>query len=283
MRALIISSSLLVFVGASVAGHAAPNDAYCKRFASSMSPDTLYIANCTGDASCLQPVQASGQLQSKKPYRFLYSTGATGIKNSMVVVQLKHVGSSPQQKPADVQLARDALNFACVGFRKNVYRQSWPGNVDSEEALPALPYDKYDQYHRRGYTSRSEAQYLHDDFHTNYFDGDACVSTLEPVRRGQFLLFARRDVSDRTSSLINRFGGSVGESVADDTVVKRYERFKIILTNYQKESQASGCFSFSARGDGAELEVSLADLEEKAKYGTIFDRHTLKTWNFQLK
>jgi hypothetical protein len=133
-----------------------------------------------------------------------------------------------------------------------------------------------------GSTSPDAAGFLHDNFHTNYFDGKSCVSTLEPTRRAQFLLFDRRNVPDRTTAFISRLGAAP-EAVHADPIYQKYERFKVLLTNYQKAAQGSGCFSFSARTVSSELEVSLSDLEEKVRYGTIFDLYLLKTWDFELK
>jgi hypothetical protein len=278
---------------------AAPNDAYCSRYIDQMDPRALYVATCLGNPSCLSRIESAGdrafmvargqppvQLQRNRTYRFLYKTPDDEIVNSLVVIQLMQIGSTPRKvdKPVDVQLAREALNFACRAFRQNIYRASWPADVDEDTRLPTVDYDKYDQFHREGYTSLAEAGFMTRDFHTQYFDGDTCVSTLDPPRRSQFLLFARRNVETRVSSFFNRFGAKPDEAIAaPEERPQQYERLKVLLSNYQKQPHKSGCFSFNARGTGSQLQVSFSDLEDKVRHATFWDFDRMATWTFDLR
>jgi hypothetical protein len=288
-------ASLLVYV---VAAEAQP-DPYCQSLAPLMNSKTLYVVTCAHGSGCIQPVVYSGEsafvqgtdgalhrLNPGQSYRFLYKTfeGNTTV-NSLVAIHIKRLDVLPRgvSTPSPVRLRRYALDFACVGFKKNVTLPAWPGEDVQGRNLPSVPYDKYDQFHRFGYTSPDESALLK-QFHVSYYNGQQCVSTTDPVRRAQFLFTDRGSYHGPWVSLATRFGIYTPEANAQDIAsIARYESLKVLVSNYRGSANTSGCFSFTTRAGAArsaKLDVTISDIEQQVR-SAPFD--TSESWSFQLR
>ena len=275
-RTFLLGVTLLAATG--ISGAFAQPDSYCATYEGQMAPDTLYLATaCPGNtnARCLVPVVPSTTIRKAVTYRFLYKTPRTSIQNSLIVIQLKGVAAQAVPAPVSVKLTRQQLSFACHTKSWTYVQGPIPDDVDNVSAAPDVAYDVYDQFHRYGFAPRKELKVLL-KFHTSYFNGSACVSTLEKVRRAQFLFTDRANVADILVSLWTRFGFGTPTAVAAE--INRYDHLQVVLANYKKQPQASGCVSFVAQSNGPSLEINLSDLEEKAQTANNQERFTPKLW-----
>jgi hypothetical protein len=267
-RTILLGGAALILAGISVA--VAQPDNSCTTYNGQMSGSALYVLMACPDnakAQCAAPVNAGTIIQKGVNYRFLYKTRATEIQNSLVVVQLKAMAAQPVPEPVAIKLTRQQLNFAC--YTKDNKQDPIPADADDVTAAPDVGYSIYDRFHRYGYAPRKELRVLL-SFHTSYFNGSACVSTLEKVRRAQFLFADRSNVAGITVGLLTRFGIDTPVAVAAE--INHYDHLQVVLANYKKQPQASGCISFLGRSDGPSLEIDVSDLEEKAHASNDFDR-----------
>jgi hypothetical protein len=259
-------------------GAIAQPDSYCSSYASQMAPDTLYIAKaCPDDAEtrCLVPVPSSGPIQEGILYHFLYMTPRTDIQNSLIVIQVKGIAAQPVPSPASVRLTRHQFSFACRSKANIFPRSSFRDEVNNDPATQNIAYDSYDRFNRYGYAPQP-ARGILVKFHTNYFNGSECVSTLETVRRAQFLFTDRDKVPGLWVALATELHLQAPVAVAED--INRYDHLHVIVTNYKKQPQASGCVSFVARSHGPSLEIDLSDLEEKARELDPIAKFTPRVW-----
>jgi hypothetical protein len=268
-----------LFMAGGISGAIAQADNYCTNYSAQMTPDTLYVEmTCPKEvkaetkAKCLVAVTSTTQIQKAKLYTFLYKTPQSGIQNSLVVIQLKGIASRPVPKPVAVHLTRQQLSFACFSSHGATFpNDAFPGAADRD----AVDYDKYDQFHRYGFAPKEDRK-IFLKFHTNYSNGSECVSTLEAVRRAQFLFADRTNVASLWVALWTQYGLGTPEAVAAD--INQYDDLRVVLANYKKQPQTSGCVSFVGQSDGTALEIALSDLEEKVRTPNLLEKFTPKIW-----
>lgn len=266
------------------AGHtaAAQSDRYCTSLADHLQPNTLYRATCT-DPSCLTPISPTGMIRAQTTARFLYRTAATPIQNSLVVVQLKYVGTTPRGSISGVRLTRHALDFACYRRNKAHVREAIPLDPDDPtRAPPEVPYKNYDDFHRYGFTSSDHHRTL-SNFHTRYFNGEECVTTTDLNRRAQFLFEDRSNVAGVFRSAWRRIGGDdiVTTAVAAPEMLK-YQQLHVVVSNYKKRPGLNGCFSFAVQGLGAAVEIAISDVEENVRSTDVQGRFSQRTWTIDV-
>lgn len=287
--------SVTVLASCVVSATAQPN-AYCRNLAPLMKSNTLYVAYCMRGENCLEPVVNSGgtdlvqgqnglhRLSPGQRYRFLYktSTDSTNV-NSLVAINVKQLDISPRGTPSPVRLRRYPFHFACVGFRNDVSLPGWPGKEVQGRNLPSIPYDKYDQFHRFGFTSPEETALLK-KFHVSYFNGQECVSTTDAIRRAQFLFTDRQDYHGPFVALAFRFGAYTASANAQSLeTIAKYERLKVLVSNYSRPANTAGCFSFTTRAGAAKsikLDVTVSDIEQQVR-SAPFD--SSRSWSFDLQ
>jgi hypothetical protein len=147
----------------------------CTILLSGKSPGELYVAppNCD-TPDCVQQVvlldRNSGTsqlpLSANQTYQFLYKTTDTTVVNSLVAVQIKHLGTdqfiNENKTPVRVILRREGTPFACNG-------KTGPfGSADDITGVESVEYERYDRFHRwRGFYASKDA-YLHEKFHIYY-------------------------------------------------------------------------------------------------------------------
>lgn len=280
-RTALAGTAAIIGIAINFAAAAQPDD-YCTRYESQMAADTLYVVTtCPGKthARCFVPVSSGTTLGRGITYRFLYKTPPSDIQNSLIVIKLKELAAQPLPAPAAVSLVRHQLSFGCYFKYWIVSREAIPSNPEND-AAPTVAYDKYDQFNRYGFAPPPARTVLL-KFHTNYFNGSACVTTRERVRRAQFLFTNQSNVVDFTASLGTRFELSTPPAIAAE--INRYSRLQVVVANYKKRLQTSGCISFAGRGNGQSLEIDLSDLEEKARAQSDLDRFSQKTWAITTK
>ena len=282
---------------------------FCRSFIGEMDTGVLYVAKCLNRASCLEKVVTPGigannvlvtqdnkfeTLEPGNRYNFIFKTAESLPRNSMVVVQTKRLNnpSRVETKPVDVQIRRNALNFSCGPFGTNVYESAWPPDDAKGNQVPSVSFYKYDQFHRYGYTAKEERSRLWSKFHVVYFNGSTCVSTLDAARRSQFLLYDRTNIPSKFVAFLERISvvSPSAAIAAGQNEMAKYEKIKVLLTNYQIVNQDSGrnpvagCFGFSASSGTtktSQLEISVSDLELNAPYWPLLD--LTKTWTFDVK
>ncbi|HWV40408.1 hypothetical protein [Pseudorhodoplanes sp.] len=266
----------------------------CENHSNRMQAGALYALLCNGN--CLARVErvdigkhalrqndALVHLSRGRRYQFLYKPQNPVASNSLVVVQVKRLEtSSGSEKPVPVELRRDAVRFACVGRNRSASVEAWPPEGVSGHAAPKIGYTSYDRFHRYGFTNADDMTLLR-KFHVRYFNGQSCVSTLDPVRRTQFLFHDHMNYPSRPFAFAARLGLYVNEANAQQLdAIKRYERLRVILTNYQQAASSQGCFEFSVRTGPATagIDLGLRDLERASRVPT-FD--TTARWSFDVK
>jgi hypothetical protein len=270
-------------------------NAACEQQSNRMQAGALYVLLCNGN--CLARVErveggkhalrhndALVQLSRGRRYQFLYKPLNPVASNSLVVVQVKRRETqSGSEKPAPVELRKDAIRFACVGRNRSASVEGWPPEGVAGRAAPNIGYASYDRFHRYGFTNADDMTLLR-KFHVRYFNGQTCVSTLDPVRRTQFLFHDHLNYPSRPLAFVARLGFYVSEANAQELdAIKRYERLRVILTNYQRAASAQGCFEFSVRTGPATagIDLVLRDLESQASRLPTFD--TTARWSFDVK
>jgi hypothetical protein len=261
-----------------IAPAAAQSDAYCAGLQELMQPNQLYLATCSSGPNCLTPVTQDTALKDKAMHRFAYRTGATGVRNSLVVVQLKYAGTPPADRVADVKLTRYPFDFACYRRSRDHVQSAIPADPENPDRASSVSYRSYDEFHRYGYTNTDNRQKL-SGFHTRYFNGERCVTTTDPDRRAQFL-FERRDaVAGGFSSVWRRVAGD-GTALAgvESNDMRRYEQLHVVLSNYKKRALVNGCFSFAMRAQGGAVEIGLSDIEENVAAVDKAERYRQQTW-----
>ena len=312
MRGAIICSSVLFLTAPQTSAFAANlcNDKYIVN----LKEDVLYLDDNCSSVDCLKEVipyfdglngHANVSLRSNLHYKFYYRTAETPVINSLVAVQIKHLGliASPNgfvprvaNKPVEVNLERDATPFACDREEnKKAYKYEENG------VEKAVNYDTYDRFHRWGVLAADDDPVLADHFHI-YYDNRVdwrCVRSDEGPRAALFLMHARDVIPKWYENIAYRYGvpsiaehftftrayakpQSQREATSQLEEVTPFLKLKVLLTNYHKEKMKSGCFSFSV-GTGladpkerpTELDVSFSDLEESLSH------YPHSRWNYQ--
>jgi len=273
---------------------------YCQAFFDQMADDTLYSARCS-QAGCLDKVVDIGgtsalwgadgavrPLKKAQYYNFIYKTPSSGGRpNSLVVVQVKQLDATPRTTAAPVRMRRYALDFACYrGRPDNVSRPEWPPATVRGSELREIDYDKYDQFHRVGFTSSEEDRFFQKNVHLSYYNGQTCVSTLDPERRAQFLIHDHKNYASRFERFLISVGGTPNKANAGELeTVRKYERLKVLISNYRRGSNPQGCAAFSTRAGGSNstrLDVVVRDIEQQVQAGFPgFD--TSRSWSFLLE
>ncbi len=280
---------------------------YCSRFADKMDAGSLYAASCARSSTCLAKVVTNVRgetgiikrgkfqlLERKRRYTFLYKTdpmGPMGATNSLVIARIKLVAAAPLHnvKPPDVEIKRYGFHFACVAdvYKGDESLAAWPSDPPhaKRQVFQRIPFDKFDHFHRYGFTTGDTDKELRQNthFHVVYYNGKSCVSTLSRSRIRQFLLEDRDNVPWFIVSVANRLGGFFDVTRAEAQQAEKYEKLRVIVTNYQRKPNQSGCFEFTTRAGTAEsktLEISVGDVEKQVQ-SYPFD--ISKTWSFDLK
>jgi hypothetical protein len=286
-----VLSSIAVLAGFGFSGAIAQPDS-CGSDAGQLAPDRLYVAMPCADhpnSQCQVPAE-SAALKQNVPYHFLYKTSPTDILRSLVVVQLKGVAAQPVAAPVAVSVSRHRLSFACYRnplklFRVSIYTNlPHPPDADGDSAGAGVPYSNYDHFNRYGDTSMPSQGVLW-QIHTNYSNGAECVSTLETVRRAQFLFTNR----DQVPGFFVALGTDVGikEPVAIAAEINKYNHLQVIVTNYEKpdqtsaQAQTSACIRFVARSYSPALEINLSDLEQKVRTPDLYEKFHPRVWLLQ--
>lgn len=306
MKYLCVCVGLLTFGQISASAYA---NEYCRAFIDQMETGTLYAVKCRNNSSCLQKVAKpklfsddafliaeNKELETLEPsgrYNFIFKTEQNFSRNSLVVVQTKRLDNPAriEMKPVGVKIRRDALKFSCQLFAENVFQSAWPRDDARGDQVPSVSFDKYDQFHRYGYTAKEERSHLWNRFHVAYHNGSTCVSTLDPARRFQFLLYERNNIPSKFVAFLERINvlSPSAALAANKSEMAKYEKLKVVVTNYQivknptETRPGAGCFGFSASTGGnktATLTVSMSDLEENAPY---FPLDQTVTWNFEVR
>jgi hypothetical protein len=279
---------------------AQPNQ-YCQSFFDQMAPDTLYVANCTAQANCLKKVVDYGgnavlqaadgstdQLKKAEPYNFIYKTTSEGLPNSLVIVQIKQLDAArTNPTPSPVRLRRYAFNFACYQGSRNAPAPQWPSADVRGRDLTAIPYSNYDEFHRTGATNAEQDAILRTrlGFHVRYNNGVSrtCVSTLDPERRAQFLMEDWRNYAGHVGGFFISLGAySTTASAQSLDDVRKYERLKVLLSNYSRGGKTEGCVGFSTKAGGPQsthLDIVLRDIERQVQASG----DTSRTWSFALQ
>ncbi len=297
---IVISSALLLnFTSTGWAG-----DRYCRALINSILPNTLYSVHCAHEAKCVSRVvystngavleRADGTtsyLRRGRHYHFIYKVLPTFAQNSLVVVHIKRLDNPSRDKssPARVKLQRKSIQFGCRGFSKHVKLRSWPPSAISERYLPSVGYDKYDHFHRYGYTSGDEDRVLRNKFHVRYNNGNGCVSTLDAERRWQFLFEDRTNVPGVIAAFLarlNLYASSANAAALEQ--VRKFAKLKVLVTNYASEKDRNGaiapaCFGFAISTGGSRtvrVDVSVSDVESVAP---LFPFDATKDWSFNVQ
>jgi hypothetical protein len=290
-------------------------DAISAELCSTLDKHTLYLVN-SDNAQKVIPYSdylnghTNISLHPNSTYKFFYRTDDTPVVNSLVAVQIKYLGLVPSEdgvlvrrtskKPVGVNLERDATPFACGSKSADYSAYKY---VDYNGGDKAVDSDNYDLFHRWGILATDDGPVLNEQFHIFYHRDmqSRCVRSDEGPRAALFLVHARNAIPGRLERLAYRTGFSnlannlqiaraYGADVrtpserraGDLTPVIPYLKMKMLLTNYQKESMSSGCFSFSAsttlpnpNEKLTELDVSFSDLEESVSH------YQQPNWNYQ--
>jgi len=274
---------------------------YCQAFFDQMADDTLYAVRCA-QAGCLDKVVDFGggsallgadgavhQLKKGQLYNFIYKTPSTGgMPNSLVVVQVKQLDATPRTTvaPSPVRIRRYAMDFACYRGQHNVSLPELPPATVRGRDLHPIDYDKYDQFHRNGFTSSEEDQFFHNNVHLRYFNGQTCVSTLDPERRAQFLFHDPKHFASRVERIFISLGATPPAANAGELEgVRRYERLKVLISNYRRGSNPQGCAAFSTRAGGensTQIDIVVRDIEQQVQAGfPLYDAS--RNWSFLLE
>jgi hypothetical protein len=261
---------------------------------SDLAPQVLYVlAPCADNLTSHCPVPAqSAMLKQNVSYRFLYKTPPTDILKSLIVVHVKGLASHPVATPVTVRVSRQHLAFACKltlnPFSKTRYyidpKLAYPANAENAENAFArreppyneaptaeVDYNGYDHFNRYGDATQPTSGILK-QIHANYFNGSECVPTMEAVRRAQFLFIDRDQVPDFTTAFTTEIGITKPTASADSGEINRYDHLQVIVANYEKQAQTSGCISFVVRSTGPSLEIDMSDLEEKVRTTDLYEK-----------
>lgn len=296
-----VRSLALIFFLVGTATATAANNQYCRAFFDQMADDTLYVASCSGRDNCIEKVvtDLSGnsmllkndgtvqQLLKGLKYDFVYKTLPSGLPNSVVVIQVKQIDAPVKTSLAasPVGMRRYGIDFACFrGKRGDAVLPQWPPEVVRGRDLRLMPFEKFDEFHRQGSTSADEDDFMRSNLHFRYFNGQACVSTLDPIRRAQFLMNDPKDFAGKIQSFFISLGMSPVKPNEDSVAqVKKYDRLKILVSNYRRGMSPQGCVQFSSkagRPESTRLDVVLRDIEQQVQ---TFPIDTSQSWSFELK
>jgi hypothetical protein len=220
-------------------------------------------------------------------YNFAYKTPQGGLPNSVVVVQIKQLDVTPRTsiEPSPVRLRRYGIDFACFrSQRGDASLPQWPPEGVRGRDLPAIPYAQFDEFHRQGFTSADEDRFLRENLHFRYFNGQTCVSTLDPIRRAQFLMHDPQHFATKIDTLFISLGMSPTKANAQEfETIRKYERLKILVSNYRRGTNPQGCVAFSSkagRPESSRLDVVVRDIERQVQ-AYPFDQS--RNWSFELK
>jgi hypothetical protein len=298
LRRWILGAAVLLY--GTVAASAQANQ-YCQAFFDQMADDTLYAARCA-QAGCLDKVVNTGgpsalqgadgavrPLKKGQYYNFIYKTPSSGgTPNSLVVVQIKQLDATARATvaPSPVRMRRYALDFACYRGRQDVSLPDLPPATVRGGELREIDYNKYDQFHRDGFTSSEEDRFFQNNLHLRYFNGRTCVSTLDPARRAQFLLHDHKQFSGRFEQFFISVGLTANKANAGELeTVRKYARLKVLVSNYRRGSQPQGCAAFSTKAGGSNsirLDVVVRDIEQQVQAG-FPGYDTSRSWSFLLE
>lgn len=274
-RAALLGITVVTALSAS---QASAQSNYCSTYGALLTPGALYVAlPCATDPSKVCPTFAdTAPLKKNIAYHFLYKTQATDILNSLIVIHVKGIATQPITSPTPVKLTRQRLSFACKSRTEVFSKPSYRDQVNNDTRLREVPYDSYDLFNRYGYAPKPISGTLI-AFHTNYFNGAACVSTLEPSRRAEFLFTDQDDVPGFLVSTATRLGFKTAPAIAAS--INQYNYLHVIVANYKKQPETSGCVSFTAHSTDNSVQIDLSDLEEKVQVPGLFKRRnwTLST------
>lgn len=281
MRARIFPLSAFVALLASSSALAQANG-HCSRFQTFMTPEILYEVLCAESVStCIRPAALS--IVKDKATPFIFKTGATPVANSLVVLQLKYVGTTPRSDPSNVRLMRHRLDFACYRRNRNHVRTAIPDDPDMVDRAPEVSYRGYDEFHRYGFTGGADRDVLA-NFHTRYFNGETCVPTTDTQRRAQFLFEDRSNVAGAFQSVWRRLGGSDGRAIAaPGSEILKYQQLHVVVSNYRKRPQENGCFGFSVQGAGGAVEIAMSDIEENVRDPRDDRRFFQRKWTLDVR
>ncbi len=289
--------SAAVFLCGTVTASAQANQ-YCQAFFDQIADDTLCAARCSqrvcldkvvdaGGTSALQAADGTVRpLKKGEHYNFIYKTPSGGLPNSLVIVQVKQLDSTPRTTvaPSPVRMRRYGLGFVCYRQQRDASRPEWPPATVRGSDLPEIAYDKYDQFHRDGFTSSEEDRFFHNNIHLSYFNGQTCVSTLDPVRRSQFLFHDHKNFAGRFDQFLISLGAGATKANAEELdTVRKYERLKVLVSNYRRGANPQGCAAFSTRAGGANstrLDVVVRDIEQQV---LAHPYDTSRNWSFLLE
>jgi hypothetical protein len=302
LRCILVSSVIVFILGISTNGWT--SDRYCHAYINSIDPDTLYVVNCTAGTNCTHRVvystagavleqddKTTSYLRHGRKYHFIYKVSPPVAQNSLVVIHIKRLDNPARDSssPVRVLMRRKSINFGCHGFYKHVRIPSWPPKNISDERLPSVAYENYDQFHRLGYTSGDEDYLLREKFHVRYDNGSGCVSTLDTARRWQFLFEDRTNVFGRIAAFFARLGiyTPTANAAALDQI-KKFEKLKVLVANYASLKGPDGkvtpaCFGFSVYTGGTKtvrLDISVSDIESVAPF---FPFDAAKAWSFDVQ
>lgn len=170
---LLLTITLLLDLGFSRA-----NAGDCTTLLSGKTPGELYVAplapNKCNSPDCVQQVILADKiagtsqitLAANQTYQFLYKTTDTSVVNSLVAVQIKHLGTdqfiNENKNPVRVILRREETPFGC-----NNKTQAF-GSADDINGVESVEYDRYDQFHRWRSFYVSKDAYLHENCHIYY-------------------------------------------------------------------------------------------------------------------
>jgi hypothetical protein len=285
----------------------------CNNLVDQMFAGSLYFgpSGCK-TLECFHQVVLNGEGRASTPlkrntnYDFIYKstdrvTSSGSIVNSMVAVQIKHLGSdefaSKNTKPVNVILQRDWTPFACSADQRKPFGLTMPDEK--------INYDAYDRYHRWGRFYTQNDKYLHNRFHIYYDNGYnyLCVATDDPNRAPLFLMHGRDAVPGTVEKIAYHTGAttvarefglnayaqtpSERKEVDERSDIIPYVQLKMLLTNYQKVYPKPGCFGFSAstavgghNGTPKELDISFSDLEDSIQNFLIPLRYQQTVYHF---
>jgi hypothetical protein len=275
-------TGLLSVALVSVGSHGHASDPYCQTFAAKLDPALLYaVKEGCFDRACITTFDApttgeegNGSLGKGAHYRFIYVIGNSTITKSPFIVKAMYTDQTAPgivAKPS-VNLARDRLRFACRpgwlwavnGSHKRYEAPPLPSDWEATGHRVEIPYDKYDQYHRRGYTDPDNLSQL-DQFHVGYENASTCSFTNDSARRPYFLFTDQEKLSNFIDRLVARFNAApVTQLIAGGAEYRKvtsYTRLELTMSNYEKEAQTRGCISFPVEGAHDAVDLQLVDLE----------------------
>lgn len=287
------SSALLVTLFVLNAAPAAGSD-LCEKHENKLATAGLYAVCNEGKCTpILLKKDNYTELKRNKKYHLIYRTTASGIANSIIVVQFKYITGKTKiiqnnSHKTDIYLERQDIKFACIGKNKGVNNGKFPvEDIVEDKDLPSVAYGKFDRFHRGYNTTRDDEKMLMYNFHTWYLSGkdkNSCVASFWPGRREQFLFADRDKALGLFSSFIALWSANT-TAIAGVEEVSRFDRLKVLISSYSKEPTKHGCISFPVDSSTESVEISLSDVELNLQSSNPRNRYMQTTWpiNFTKK